>query len=148
MTDDATRMTDDATPTADGAAPAADGAAPMPAVQSASLTPEQRAAAFAGRPPVDRSAALRAGRTPVPRRVVVWIAVAFVVIGLGGVAVEHYFGNIGVPTTATSTTLSPTAATAAPPTPAAPPVPQVVAPLDAFIGLKSIGTAGGPPISP
>jgi len=114
---------------------------------STPLTGEQRAAAFAGRPATDRTAALEAGRTPVPRRVVLWIAAAFVVIGLGGVAVEHYFGNYGLPSTSTPTTLSPTAATDAPPTPTAPAVPQVAAPLDSFIGLKAIGTATAPGIA-
>ena len=108
------------------------------------LTPEERAAAFsAGAAPLDRSAALRAGRTPVPRKVIVGLAVAFAVIGLGGVVAEHYWGNIGVPPTVTTTTVSPTAA---PPAPVAPLAPQIGAPLDAFLGLHQLGTAPAPEI--
>ena len=110
------------------------------------LTDEERAAAFAvGAVPaacgVDRTAALRAGRTPVPRKVVVGIIAAFAVIGLGGVVLEHFFGNVGVASSVTTTTLS---TTGAPPTPRVPVAPQLTAPLDAFIGLKSTGNAQAP----
>lgn len=132
MTDDTIPMTGDAAST--------------PAAPTAPLTAEQRSAAFSGGRTVDRTAALQAGRTPVPRRVVAWIAVGFVVIGLGGVVIEHYFGNVGVPTTATTTTISPTAATAAPPTPSAPAVPEFGAPLASFIGLKPLGTSDAPDV--
>ena len=126
-------MTDDVTPPPDEAS--------TPSVPATTLTAEERSAAFAGRPPVDRSAALLAGRSPVPRRVIAWFALGFVVIGFGGVLVEHYFGNVGVPSTATSTTAAAASATTAPPTPAAPVAPALGAPLDAFIGLKPLGTA-------
>lgn len=111
-----------------------------------SLTDEQRAAAFSvGAAPascgVDRNAALRAGRTPVPRKVVGGIIAAFAVIGLGGVVLEHFFGNVGVASSVTTTTLS---TTGAPPTPRVPVAPQLTAPLDAFIGLKSIGIGQAP----
>jgi cytochrome oxidase Cu insertion factor (SCO1/SenC/PrrC family) len=113
------------------------------------MTSEERAAAFAsGRVTVDRGAALRAGRTPVPRRVVVGIAVALATIGLGGVVLEHFFGNVGADTSIPTTTLS---ITGAPPAPAPPPtlppdVPPIGAPLDAFLGLKQIGDAPAPDI--
>jgi len=132
-------MTDEVTP-------AAEDTTRPPAVRPPSLTAEERAAAFATKPAVDRTAALRAGSTPVPRRVVAWIAIGFVVIGLGGVVVEHYLGNVGLPATSAATTVPPGAATTAPPTPAAPVAPPVGAPLDAFIGLKSIGTAAAPDV--
>ena len=92
---------------------------------------------------VDRSAALRAGRTPVPRKVVLGIAVGFAVIGLGGVVLEHYFGNVGVATSVTTTTISTTGAPPAPLAPRAPLAPQIGAPLDAFLGLRQLGTAAG-----
>ena len=111
------------------------------AQRTTGLSAAERSAAFAGSTPVDRSAALRAGRTPVPRRLVAWIAVAFVVIGLGGVVVEHYFGNYGVPASASTTT---TIGTAAPPTPAQPVAPQLGASLDSFIGLKQLGDSTAP----
>ena len=111
---------------------------------TAGLTAQERAAAFTtGSAPVDRSAALRAGRTPVPRRVVAGIAIAFAVIGLGGVVIEHYFGNVGVATSVTTTTIS---TTGAPPTPVVPSAPQIDAPLDAFLGLRQLGTGPAPDI--
>lgn len=109
----------------------------------APLTAVERAAALTGTAPVDRSAALRAGRAPVPRKVVAGIGAGFVVIGLGGVVIEHFFGNVGVPTSVTATTIS---ATGAPPTPAPPEAPPLGAPLDAFIGLKQIGAATAPEV--
>ena len=108
----------------------------------APLSEAERAAALAGhRPAVDRSAALRAGRAPVPRKVIVGMIAAFAVIGLGGVVAEHYVGNVGAVTSIPTTTL-PTIG--APPTPTPPVTPQLGAPLDAFIGLKSLGTASAP----
>ncbi len=109
---------------------------------SSPLTAEERTAAFAAtHPAIDRSAALRAGRAPVPRKVVLGMIAALAVIGLGGVVVEHFFGNYGAASSVTTTTLS---QTGAPPAPQQPTAPQLSAPLDAFIGLKSIGMAGAP----
>jgi len=128
-----------------GPAGAADPAASTAA--STVLTPEERAAAFTGnRPSVDRAAALAAGTTPVPRKVVVGIIIAFAVIGFGGLALEHYFGNVGVATSVTTTTLSTTGAPP-PAIPTPPAVPQLNAPLDAFIGLKSIGPTAAPDLT-
>ena len=60
------------------------------------LSEAQRAAAFSSsRAPVDRAAALRAGSVPVPRKFVLWAILGFAVLGLGGVAVEHFVGNAG-----------------------------------------------------
>jgi protein SCO1/2 len=137
-------MTGDVTPTGDdvpGPSAPTPGAPSTPARPG--LTAEERAAAFAGTPPVDRNAALRAGRTPVPRRVVAWIAAGFVVLGLGGVVVEHYFGNVGVPTSAATST---TQGTGAPPAPAPPAAPPVGASLDAFLGLKQLGDSPAPDV--
>ena len=70
----------------------------------------------------------------------VWTAVAVMaVLGLGGQAVEHYFGNIGLPTSSTPTTTF-TAPTTLP-TRTTTTVPSVAASDAAFIGLKPIGTA-------
>jgi protein SCO1/2 len=74
--------------------------------------------------------------------VIIAMIITFAVIGLGGVVLEHYFGNTGVASSVTTTTLSTTGAP--PPTPTPPAVPQLSAPLDAFIGLKQIGTAPAP----
>ncbi len=112
---------------------------------TAGLTAEERAAAFStGSAPVDRSAALRAGRIPVPRKVVAGIAIGFAVIGLGGVVLEHYFGNVGVASSVTTTTISTTGAPPAPVAPHAPSAPQIGAPLDAFLGLHQLGTGPAP----
>ena len=45
-------------------------------------------------------AALRAGRSPVPPKFILWVVVAFIVLGLGGGVAEHYIGNFGAATTA------------------------------------------------
>jgi cytochrome oxidase Cu insertion factor (SCO1/SenC/PrrC family) len=116
--------------------------------QHGSLTSEERAAAFSGAASpasrgVDRNAALRAGRTPVSRKMVLSTIAAFAVIGLGGVVLEHFFGNVGVPSSVTTTTL---ANSGAPSAPGVPTAPQLTAPLDAFIGLKAIGNAAAPSI--
>lgn len=109
------------------------------------MTEAERTAAFTtGRTPVDRGAALRAGRTPVPRKVIVGIALGFAVIGLGGVVLEHYFGNVGVVASATTTAPGPNGA---PLTPAPPVAPPIGAPLDAFLGLKQLGRTVAPIIT-
>jgi cytochrome oxidase Cu insertion factor (SCO1/SenC/PrrC family) len=102
------------------------------------LNEAQRAAAFAtALSPEQRSAALRASRAPIPPRFIAWVIVAFVVLGVGGVLVEHYFGNVGVPaTTTTAFTLAPT--------PSAPTGPQLSSTLSAFIGLKEIANTSAP----
>lgn len=113
----------------------------------ATLSAQQRAAAFSsGGVPVDRAAALRAGPTPVPRKVIFGIVIAFVVLGLGGVVGERALGNTGVgaPTTTPSTVMTP--GNAAPATPTPPGAPPVGASLNAFLGLKRLGTAPAPPV--
>lgn len=101
------------------------------------LSEAQRAHAFATRPPVDRAAALRAGRTPVSPKFILWAIVSFVVLGLGGTIVEHFFGNMGLPTTNTSVSKLPKT----PVTPRGGPLPSS---LDSFLGLKSIGNVAAP----
>lgn len=66
-----------------------------------------------------------------------WMLATFVVLGLGGAVVEHYFGSIGVTTTTTT-------AYKLPPTPTAPSGVQLSSSLRAFMGLKEIGTAKAP----
>jgi cytochrome oxidase Cu insertion factor (SCO1/SenC/PrrC family) len=74
------------------------------------------------------------------------IAIGFAVIGLGGVVLEHYFGNVGVATSVTTTTISSSGAPPAPMAPQAPPAPQLGSPLDAFLGLRQLGTGPAPDI--
>jgi protein SCO1/2 len=90
----------------------------------------------AGQPAVDRAAALKAGRTPISPKFIIWAIVAFAVLGLGGEALQHFDGNLGLPTTATipitstTTTIPANAPTALP--------------MSQFIGLRDIGTARAP----
>jgi len=69
-----------------------------------------------------------------------WTAIAVLaVLGLGGQAVEHYFGNIGLPTSSGPTTTFTTPTTLRVHTTTT--VASVAAADTAYIGLKPIGTA-------
>ncbi len=104
------------------------------------LSEADRAAAFAKHQPVDRAAAFRAGRTPIPPKFIMWMVATFAVLGLGGAVVEHYFGTIGLPTTPTTTfKLAPT--------PTTPSGRQISASLPALMGLKYIANAQAPGFS-
>lgn len=78
-----------------------------------------------------RAAALRAGRTPVPRRFVFLVAAAFIVLGGGGVLLERAFGSTGTP--APPTTTAPREIS--PPSPAA------------ILGARTLSGAPAPAIS-
>ncbi len=90
--------------------------------------------------PVDRAAALRAGRTPISPTFILWTIVAFAVLGLGGGLLQHFDGNLGLPTSSTipfkSTTTTAVAGTA-----------QAALPISEFLGERDIGTAVAPAIS-
>ena len=104
------------------------------------LSEAERAAAFtSGRAPIDRKAALRAGSVPIPRRFVLWVIAGFAVLGLGGVAAEHFIGNSGVESVISTplTTLAGTGTTP-PSTPTAPTGPAVGASPAAVIGLRHL----------
>ncbi len=77
-----------------------------------------------------RAAALRAGRTPVPPKFIMWAVVTFAVLGLGGVVVDHYFGSIAPTPTTVPTNRATTTTLAEPPTSALTPA--------QYIGLKLI----------
>jgi cytochrome oxidase Cu insertion factor (SCO1/SenC/PrrC family) len=112
------------------------------------LSVAERAAAFAtGQVPVDRAAALRAGSAPVPRRFVRWVVVGFAILGVGGVLADHFVGNVGVGSTANTTTTLAGTGGPAPPTPAPPSGPPVGASLNAFIGLTRLAGNQAPPVS-
>ncbi len=100
---------------------------------------ERKAAFTSGQAPVDREAALRAGSVPVPRRFVLWAIVAFAVLGLGGLAAEHFLGNAGVESVISTplTTLAGTGDTP-PSTPSTPTGPAVGASPAAVIGLRHV----------
>jgi cytochrome oxidase Cu insertion factor (SCO1/SenC/PrrC family) len=78
-----------------------------------------------------RAAALRAGRTPVPPKFIMWAVAVFAVLGLGGVVVDHYFGAV----TATAPTAPASTSTT---TTASGPTTSTLTPTQ-YIGLKSIG---------
>src|ERR1017187_433396 len=91
-------------------------------------------------PYVDRAAALRAGRTPISPKFILWIIVAFAGYGLGGDSLQHFEGNLGLPPTATipfksSTTTTPIVGHSS------------GSSLSAFLGLRDIGTIQAPSFS-
>ena len=109
------------------------------------LSDQQRAAVFAqSNAGVGRDGLDRIVRPPIPQRFVIFVVAVFVVLGLGGVAVEHFYGGIG--TTGPTTTLSNTATSTTLPFMTSKSAPNVTAPLKAFMGLKEIASATAPPI--
>jgi cytochrome oxidase Cu insertion factor (SCO1/SenC/PrrC family) len=106
------------------------------------LSEEQRAAAFA-QTNTARSAggAPRMGPTPIPPKFVLFVALAFVVLGVGGAVLEHYYGGVGQPSSTSSTVFT------LPPTPVTPSGSQLHAPTRALMGLKEIATAQASPFT-
>ena len=108
------------------------------------LSEAERAAAFSsGHGTVDRVAALGAGSVPVPRKFILWVIVGFALLGLGGLAAEHFLGNAGVGTVIT-TPLTTLAGTSPPSIPTAPVGPSVGASPAAVIGLKTSSNIPAP----
>lgn len=116
---------------------------PGPFPNSDKLTEEQRAAIFAAASaPKDRMTALRAGRVPVSKKFIMWMVVLILFLGLGGEIGQHFFetyGKVPTVTTPASPILKLT-------TPTIPSSPTLIS-LEAFMGLKFIGTAVAPPIT-
>jgi len=102
------------------------------------LGAEERAAIFAAaNTRVDRIAAFRTGRVPIPPKALAWTAAAILFFGVGGIVSDHYFPNFSNATTSTSivkSTLSTTTTTGAAPA-------NTINSLQAFMGLKFINTA-------
>jgi cytochrome oxidase Cu insertion factor (SCO1/SenC/PrrC family) len=113
---------------------------PASETTSTGLSSEERAAAFANtRQRLDRNAAFRAGRTPVPPKFILWIIVGFIVLGGGGAILEHYFGNVGQNAASTATTTT-TSAQSLQVTPNEPETsPSSLSPTE-LIDVKYIGT--------
>ena len=106
------------------------------------LSEEERAAAFASAlSSAQRSAALRAGRTPVPPKFILWVMAIFVVLGGGGALLEHYFGNVGQPSATTTTRFTP------PSTPTTLAGVPLTSTLASFMGLKEIAHAQAAPFT-
>lgn len=105
------------------------------------LSDDQRRAIF--REELSQTSETGAGRVigRIPKKFTRGILVAMLVLGVGGELVDHYFGNVGLPTTSTPTTFT---------TPTTFPlvgtttVPNALTASQAFIGLKLIGSAGVP----
>jgi protein SCO1 len=109
----------------------------MPDPTGADLSEEERRAIFAAelaRPSAPSGRALRRGAPP---KVVWYVALAFAVLGLGGVVLDHFFGG-PVDTSAPTTTVATT-------TTLAPGRPLPVTPLT-YIGLKPVGPSPAPPV--
>ncbi len=106
----------------------------------AALSEEQRAAVFAGAlAPTGPDGRPRIGRGAIPGKFALAVAATIVVLGLGGVLIEHYFGGVGL-TGATSPSTLPT-------THVGPTGPQLGATTRAFMGLRDIAHAKAPPIT-
>jgi cytochrome oxidase Cu insertion factor (SCO1/SenC/PrrC family) len=105
------------------------------------LSDDQRRAVF--REELGLTSETGAGRIigRIPKKFTRGIVAAMLVLGIGGELVDHYFGNVGLPSTSTPTTFT---------TPTTFPqlgtttVPNVVTASQAYIGLKFIGTANVP----
>jgi cytochrome oxidase Cu insertion factor (SCO1/SenC/PrrC family) len=127
------------------------------------LSEPERSAAFAtGKVPIDRTAALRAGSVPVPRKFVLLVIAAFAVLGIGGIVAERLIGNAGVGSLISTpvTTLAGTGSAGtdagsglgtpgptAPATPPAPDSPAVDASPSAVIGLTRLAGREAPALS-
>jgi cytochrome oxidase Cu insertion factor (SCO1/SenC/PrrC family) len=110
---------------------------PDPEINNAPvLSEEERAAVFA-KSYAARSAggAPRFGKAPIPPKFVLFVALAFLVLGVGGVIFEHYYGNVGQPSSSTTTVFK------LPATPVTPSGPQLTASTRVLMGLKDIATA-------
>jgi cytochrome oxidase Cu insertion factor (SCO1/SenC/PrrC family) len=103
-------------------------------IPSGELSEEQRRAIFQRE--LDQSSARgsRAARPRMPPRFVLGVAAAFVILGLGGAVLEHFYGGGG----SSPTTLTPSTTTTI-----------TSRPTDtaAFLGLKEIASAQAPPLS-
>ncbi len=105
------------------------------------LSDDQRRAIF--RQELSLTSETGAGRIVgrIPPKFARGLLAAMFVLGVGGALAEHYFGNVGLPTSSTPTTIT---------TPSTFPqlgtttVPNVFTASQAFIGLKFIGTAAPP----
>ena len=110
--------------------------------ETEALSEQDRAALFrANAHGVDRAAALRAGSDKVPRRVIGWMVAGFLVLGVGGVLLEHYFSHSSLASSLPTTTLRGVG-----PTPSVPATPQLHGSLTSFVGLRRLTASSAPPI--
>lgn len=102
----------------------------------ADLSEEERRAAFAQQLAHQPAPSGRNLRPAVPPKVVWYVALAFVVLGVGGAVLDHFFGG-PVRTSAPPTTAAPTTTSTAPGHPL--PVTALT-----YIGLKKVGPSPAP----
>ena len=98
----------------------------------------------------ERAAAFGRAEPKVPRNFVLWVIVAFVVLGLGGALGEHVLSSVGLnPGVApTSPSTTPTFGTAVLAPPGSPPsAREVDASLAAFMGITALPRSAAPVIS-
>ncbi len=100
----------------------------------------------------DRAAKFAQGAPPIPRKALIIAVVAFVVLGLGGVLFDHFFGGpVGTPAAVTAGTNPPglPSSAASAPTPAHPgPVgSQLPASIPALLGLTKLDPSPAPPFA-
>ncbi|HEY5266567.1 MAG TPA: SCO family protein [Acidimicrobiales bacterium] len=108
------------------------------------LSADERAAIFAAaNAPVDRIAAFRAGRVPIPPKALAWTVAAILFLGVGGIVTDHYFPNFSNATTPTSIVKSSFTTT----TTTNPASANTINSLQAFMGLKFINTANATDIA-
>ena len=105
------------------------------------LSDDQRRAIF--REELSLTTETGAGRIigRVPKKFTNGLLAAMVILGGGGVLVEHYFGNVGLPTSSTATTFT-TPSTV--PLVATTTAPNLITASQAFIGLKFISNTRVP----
>lgn len=102
------------------------------------LTEEQHRAIFREELAGTTTRGGRTFRPMVPPRFVLGVAAAFVVLGLGGAVLEHFYGGGGSPSSSTTTVGSTSSSTTLP---GSRPVTAA-----SFIGLRRIGSAQAPPV--
>ena len=104
---------------------------------SEELSDAQRSEIFAAaNAPRDHRGKVRKPRAPIPKKFVIWAVVAVLFLGLGGQIAQHFFQTYGKAPKATSTTLPIVSVT-----PTSIPTSQTTPALEAYIGLKFIGSA-------
>ncbi len=111
----------------------------MPDPTGSDLSEEERRAIFAAELAHPTAPSGRSLRPAMPPRVVWYVALAFAVLGLGGVVLDHFFGG-PVDTSAPTTTVATTTTTVAPGHPL--PVTALT-----YIGLKPIGPTPAPAVA-
>jgi cytochrome oxidase Cu insertion factor (SCO1/SenC/PrrC family) len=112
--------------------------------ESDALSDDQRSEIFAAaNAPRVRLGRVRAPRAPIPKKFVLWAVAAIVFLGVGGQIAGHYFQSYGKAPKTTTTTTTPVLNLA----PTTLPTSTTLTSLEAYIGLKFIGSAKAHPFT-